>query len=286
MHAPTHTIDVTDASFEANVLAQSHTVPVVVDFWAPWCGPCRVLGPVLEKLAAEGGGRWILAKINTDENPQVAGAFRLSGIPAVKAFVNGELVAEFTGALPPAKVQHWLSGFLPSETDEKIDLGRQLVASGDLAAAEAAFQDALAGADPDHPAALVALAGLALDAGRKKDALDLIDRIPEHRRDQVSRPMARLELRLEADTAADLPTLQATFDADPTDTAARYNLALALIATERYEDGLAHLLEIVRRDRAFRDDAARKTMVKVFEIVGIQSDLAFDWRRKLGAAMY
>ncbi|MFP3902299.1 MAG: tetratricopeptide repeat protein [Acidimicrobiia bacterium] len=166
--------DVTDASFQTEVLERSQTTPVVVDLWAPWCGPCRTLSPILEKVVGETGGSVVLAKVNVDENPQVAAAFRVQGIPAVYAVSGGKVVDGFIGAQPEAKVREFVDRLAPSQEQQEVD---QLVAAGD----EESLRQALE-IQPDHPGAIVALAELL--AGRHDDAafeeaLALLRRIPE-----------------------------------------------------------------------------------------------------------
>jgi len=279
-------VEVTTESFEKEVIARSHEVPVVVDFWAPWCGPCRVLGPILEKAAEQDEGRWILAKVDTDQNPQLSRAFKISGIPAVKALVGGKVVSEFTGALPPAQLRRWLDSFLPSPLDGLLKEARAAEASGETDAARRAYAAVLR-EDIGHAGALLGSARLSLEAGDPDAARKLVDSIPIERREGFAAEIAAVELLLEAGgESAGIEALQARLASDGSDLDARYELAVAQVSAERYEEALANLLEIVKRDRSFRDDIGRKTMVKVFEILGVHSELASKWRRRLGSAMY
>ena len=165
------TIDVTDATFESDVIARPDGLPVVVDLWAPWCAPCRTLGPILEKVVDATGGQVVLAKVNVDENPETSAAFRVQGIPAVYAVRDGKVVDGFVGAQGEAEVQAFIDRLLPSETETEVE---RLVALGDEASLRAALD-----LDPDHEVAIVALGELLVDAGRPDDALDLLARIPE-----------------------------------------------------------------------------------------------------------
>ena len=165
------TIDVTDATFETDVLARPDGLPVVVDLWAPWCGPCRTLGPILEKVVDATGGRVVLAKVNVDENPETSAAFRVQGIPAVYAVHEGKVVDGFVGAQGEAEVQAFIDRLLPSETETEVE---RLVTAGDEVSLRAALE-----LDPDHEGAIVALAELLVSAGQPDEALDLLARIPE-----------------------------------------------------------------------------------------------------------
>ena len=151
-----HVIDVQESNFEQAVVQESATRPVVVDFWAPWCGPCRMLGPTLERLAEEGDGTWLLAKVNVDENPGVSARYGVQGIPAVKAFVDGEVVDEFVGAQPEPNVRRFLDGLGPSEADSRTGAGREAEAAGDLQSAERHYRAALED-DDSHAAARLGL---------------------------------------------------------------------------------------------------------------------------------
>jgi putative thioredoxin len=266
--------DVGTADFDEKVVAASHQVPVLVDFWAEWCGPCRVLKPVLEKLAAEFGGRFLLAKVNSDENPELSARYGVRGIPSVKAFRDGQLVDEFTGALPEGQVRAFLERIMPSPAEPLRAAAREARARGELEVAISLLNDA-AEADPKNEDVRLDQVELAIDLKDFDGARHLLDSL-QHSTRQPERHKA---LRARANLAAgsgdvDLGDLKATVEANPDDHAARLALANALALAHDYRPALEHLLAIVRRDRKWNEEAARKRMLDLFQLMG--SDPTLD----------
>lgn len=276
--------DVTLQNFEAEVI--NSPVPVLVDFWAPWCGPCRTLGPMLEKLEAEADGKWKLVKVNVDENQQLASHFGVRSIPHVVAFAEGQAVNQFVGVLPESQLRDFLDTLAPNDGVVTLEDAQALAASGDRDAAQAAYQAVLAH-DPENDAARLAYIGFLLDG----DAIDAAE--AEFGRLSPLAPQedayAALRTRLDAmkglDDLPDGAELKAQVQANPADLSARLDLARVLIARREYEPALEQLMEIVRRDRSFEDDAGRKTMISVFEMMAATPELVSKWRRQLSTAL-
>ena len=279
------TIEAGEDNFEADVLERSHEVPVLVDFWAPWCGPCRVLGPVLEKLADEYSGKFVLAKISVDESPSLAGAFGVQGIPAVKLIKDGEIAGEFTGALPEPAVREMLSRYLPSEYDEQADEAADLEEQGKPAEAQAIYQSIL-DAEPTHAKSLLGLGRVLMNAGDRDGALGTLERISPaaEERKIADRLVARLQLQ--GDQSADEATLRQKLAAQPDSLEARFELAQALAANEKFEEALSEFLDIVKSDREFRDDGARKAMVQIFDVLPPDDPLIDKYRSELAKVLF
>ncbi|HEX2688728.1 MAG TPA: thioredoxin [Kofleriaceae bacterium] len=271
---------VTDHTFESAVLARSRTFPVLVDFWAAWCAPCRVLGPVLDRLAPEYADRVEIVKLNTDENPKVAGRYRITSIPTVKLFRDGEVAAEFVGALPEPRVRTFLDQHCPGPTDLAVAAARKALAAGDLEAADRHVGDVLA-VRSDHPGALVIAAQLALVRGAVDDAIDIARRVSPRAREADDAQALLAIAEVARAGAAGLDATVAAVAARPQDLAARYAHAAALIVARRWREALDELLAIVERDRRWQDEAARKAMLAVFTTLGVRSALSDEYRRKL-----
>jgi putative thioredoxin len=276
--------NVTDETFDAEVVDASRRVPVVVDFWAPWCGPCRTIGPLLDRLADENKGAFIVAKINVDENPRLSTEFGVRSIPAIKAIADGEIVDEFVGALPESAVREFVRRLLPSEADRLAEDARAAEDGGDMAAAEPLYREALE-RDPNHPRARLGL-GRILAASDGEAALRELDRVlpgtPE--REEAERLAARL--RLSGENGGGVGELQARVEANPADLEARLDLARSLAAREDYETALGHLLEVVKRDRSYGDEAGRKSMLDIFNILGARHPITERYRGELARILY
>ncbi len=281
-----HSFDTTSAGFEREVLERSKSVPVLVDFWAPWCAPCRALKPILEKLAVEFEGRFALAKVNTDENPEIATQYGVRGIPNVKAFVDGALAGEFTGALPESGVRGFLEGLMPSESEKLRRAAIAGAAKGDAAAAEATLREAI-GLEPANAAARVDLAALLLARDDYAGAEDQLAAVPEEARDERAAAIAaRVALWKRGQSLPDLATLAARVAARPEDLEARLGYADRLAADGRFRAALDELIEVVRRDRGAQRERARKTMLALFGLAADQPELVGEYRRKLSGALY
>jgi putative thioredoxin len=275
-------LDVTDATFASEVLEASKSRPIVVDFWAPWCGPCRVLGPLIERVAAEYGEDVRLVKLNTDENPRTATQYRIQGIPAVKAFRDGRVVAEFTGAVPEPQVRQFFKKLAPSESEKAAREAQRMAMDGDTTAAERQFRAALAQA-PGNADAIVGLAQILLSRGDREEAEELLERAPTDRRAKV------LKNRLFLDGFAQRhgnEDLRGEVTRNPGDPRARYRWGVMLAAGAQYEAALDELLESVRLDRAFAEGAARKAMLAIFDILGLDSPATRDYQRRLSSLLF
>ena len=277
--------DVTDESFERDVIQRSHQVPVVVDFWAPWCGPCKTLGPILEGLAQAAQGAFVLAKINTDEHNQVARVLKVRGIPAVKAFVKGQLVQEFVGLKPQAEIIQWLEALSPSPQAQRAAQIEAALAAKDWPQAKQLIEHELA-QRPGESKLTLSLARVAVGMQDLALARQLLESIPEDVGVHLGEPYARLWLGLEAAAFGTQEQLQAAYEREPDSIQAAWALAISLAAEGHYEPALELLLSIVRRDRDFGQDAGRLTMLKIFNLMGMADPRTLRWQQRLGQVMY
>jgi putative thioredoxin len=285
------------ATFAADVLEASREVPVIVDFWAPWCGPCKQLGPLLEKAVTEADGAVRLVKVNIDENPEIAQQLRIQSIPTVYAFKDGQPVDGFMGALAESQIKAFVSGLAggdhghggPGHAEEILTMAAEAFAAGDIGTAAQAYGHVLQD-EPGNPKAVAGLAACYLKSGdieRAKTTLQLVR--PDGAADEAIRAVeAELRLREIAAQAprGEIEVLKARLAADAGDHQARFDLAQALDANGDREAALNELLEIVRRDRKWNDDAARKHIVTLFEALGPTDPRTLEARRKLSAILF
>jgi putative thioredoxin len=280
-------------TFAADVLEASRDVPVIVDFWAPWCGPCKQLGPAIEKVVKEAKGAVKLVKVNIDENQEIARQLRIQSIPTVYAFKNGQPVDGFMGAIPESQIREFVGHLTggqagQSHAEEILAAADEAFAAGDVAAAAQGYGHVLQD-EPGHPQAVAGLARSYLKSGdieRARSTLQLVR--PDGAADEAIRAVDA-ELKLREQKPADAPDtagLRAKMDADPADHQARYDYALALDAAGERDQALEQLLELVKRDRKWNEDAARKHLVTLFEAMGPTDPRTIDARRRLSAILF
>ena len=286
-------IEVNLSNFEHEVIEASRKAPVLVDFWAPWCGPCRALGPVLERLEEAYGGRFKLVKINSDESPELSQQFMVRSIPYVLAFADGNPVDGFIGALPESQVRAFLDRLLPGSAEAERRRAHKLIGEGDFAGALAALR-AVIGADPENDEARLDLADVLLNrlpGGPDQEQLQDADRALAAlgARGQADSRCAALKVRLaslrEAATLPDLATLRAQVAANGSDLKARSALAQRYIADGELEKALDELLEVIRRNRQFNEGAARQTFLSVLELAADRPTMVSDYRRRLSMVL-
>lgn len=269
------------ADFEEKVITASKSHPVLVDFWAPWCGPCRTLGPVLERIVDAYQGKVRLIKVNTDENPSLAALYRIQGIPAVKAFIDGRIADEFVGVLPERQIREFVEVLIPTEADGLAQRAKEREEAQPLAAL-ALYEEALQ-KEPQHAAALIGKLKALLALDRIDEARSLFNHFPAalQLHPETRRLQARLDLALSRKKGPSLQELTARAEKEPENLPLQFDLATALAAEGKYPEALEAYLSIVQKNRAFKDDGARKAMLQLFEIIGVRSPLAESYRERL-----
>jgi putative thioredoxin len=278
-------IEATAKNFEQDVIERSHSVPVVIDFWATWCGPCLMLGPVLEKLAKEYAGKFVLAKVDTDHQSELAVQFGVRSIPAVFGVRNGKAVDGFVGVQPESAIRTWIDRLLPTPA-ETIAAQARILEPSDPSAAAAKYSEALI-LDPELPQAQAGLARIALELGHLEDAQTRIA-VLERRgflEPEAEKIKAELTLRLQAGDTGGIEAARAALAASPDDPNLKFQLAEALAAAGQYADALALSLELVERDRKGVGEKARQTMVAIFQLLPGDSELLTEYQRQLSLAL-
>jgi putative thioredoxin len=284
---PDNSVAVTEADFDHIVLEGSRQVPVVVDFWAPWCGPCRALTPILEKLALEYEGKFVLAKVNADENPVLSQRYSVRSIPSVMAFVDGVVADQFMGAQPESAVRQFLDRVLPT-AGELLQREATLQRAGGNTEAALDLLTQAAALEPNNELVLAELVETLLDLDRVEEARRAGARLApmRSREDRVAKALARLDIVGDSAQNTDAATLEARIGSHPDDLDAHLALAKLHAQQNDHERALALLLEILKRDRAFGGDVARKTMVSLFDLLGSDHPLVRRYRKELSAALY
>jgi len=278
MPDPEHVLDVSEATFGSAVIAKSSQVPVLVDFWAPWCGPCRTLSPILEKLAAEGKGAFLLAKLNVDNNPNLSAEYGVRGIPVVKAFKDGQVIAEFIGAQPEAKVREFIKKIAPFEADRALIEAASLLATRHWAQAEAAVRKVLAERAGNGAAALGLVKAL-LAQGLGCEAEEILENFPGGNEIAVAEKLKPLAQLLGAVEPGDSPIEESDLDT-------LYYQSGRLLGRGQVEAGLDGLLEVLRQNKKFRKGEPRLVILGVFELLGEDDPLTRDYRNELASVIF
>ena len=272
-------IEVNEDSFEADVIKQSAHIPVVVDFWAPWCGPCRMLSPILEKLANDGEHNFILAKINVDHNPNISRQYQVQGIPAVKAFIEGEVVNEFVGALPEPKVRDFVAGLVPSELDALLADAKSSLVTRQWENAELAYRNILIDY-PNHQLALLNLGVSLLALGKGCNAIGYLQDVRDGAEmGHAEKLMPLANFLCEAETGW-------SEDEDLPDEEAQFRQAGNLLSRGNIEAGLDGLLDVLRIDKRYKKGKAKEVILAVFELLGNDDPVTQSYRNELAIILF
>lgn len=274
-------VNTTAATFQQDVFERSRDLPVVVDFWAPWCGPCRALGPIIEKLAGAYNGGFLLVKANTDELSEAATQFNVSGIPAVYAVCDGQIVDFFSGALPEEQIRQWLDQVLATA---RLGKARSLEQRAP-AEAEAVYRETLS-AFPNHSDAKRGLARVLLAMGRADECRTLVRELEDHGYLDVEGQRLKATLELLGKQPSDLPARRSAAERDPANLSLQYQLAEGLAGAKEYGEALSILLSLVQRDKKGTGVQAKELMVQIFQAMPEDSELVSQYRRKLSMALY
>ncbi len=277
MMASDFIVDVSEADFEYQVLAYSQQVPVIVDFWAEWCIPCRTLGPILEKLAQEAQGAFRLAKLNVDHNQNLALRYNVRSIPAVKAFRNGQVIAEFVGAQPEPKVREFLKNIVPSDVELALEKADSYMKLKQWKSAELAYREVL-DKMPGQSTALLGLAKSHLIQGHVTEALGILTSFP------ASREFSNAETLMPLAIALDLHRNGEIWSDDPLDAA--YSRSLNLISRGNILAAMDGILDILREDKHYRNDEARRVLLGIFELLGQDDPLTKQYRQELASILF
>lgn len=279
-------VNVTRATFQTDVVEKSMEVPVVIDFWAPWCNPCRQLAPILEALATEMAGKFILAKVNTDEEPEIAQAFRIEALPTVFALVEGQPVDQFAGLMTAEQAREWVTRLLPSPAQQ---LAREAMglAETDPKGAESKFREALALA-PNEDSLKIQLASVILKQGRLDECAGLIEELEKRGflEPEAERLKSELDVRRTAAESGGVEIARKAAEADPSNLILQIHLADAYAASQQHRKALEICLNVVQNDFGDARAEAKTTMVKIFDMLGPTSELTGEYRRKLATALY
>lgn len=280
-----HVIDVGSETFAREVIARSSTVPIVVDFWANWCAPCRMLSPTLEKLALEYDGKFVLAKVDIDSNPDIAGQFGVRSIPAVFGVRRGTVADAFVGVQPESAIRSWIDRLMPTEA-ESLATEARLLESSDPQAALEKYRQALR-FEKDLAEAEIGLARIALVQGRIDDATTRISALERrgYLEPEAEKLKAELTLRAQAEGAGSVDAARSALAANPTNLQLKLDLAEALVAAVRYSDALALCLELVEGDRKGLGEKARQIMVAIFQLLPPGDDLVTEYQRQLSLVL-